>query len=308
MGLLGAISGVIMAISKVPLAKAADVFGRAEAFAFAIFCYVLGLIIMCVVDSFGEYAAASVLYGLGQSGVYTLQQIVIADTTSLANRGVFSSLIDLPFIANIWIGPRLADHFKSMQIDDKSQWRWGLGMSIILIFVCSLPIILGLKWVEKRAIRAGLVEKKRRFQRFSLTGLPRSLWRGCKEFDVPGLLLLSAGIFLIVFPINYRTNYEKGWQARKYTIRTVAWLCRNLIFLSVRYSRNHHHARLWRSLTHTLWHPTKILCPILQPHSRLPGPHHERPHRHWWSAIGFPYLHLLLHLQHVLRLLPLRYS
>ncbi|TPX69612.1 hypothetical protein SpCBS45565_g02341 [Spizellomyces sp. 'palustris'] len=207
LSLLMAVSGVVNSVCKMPLAKLADVFGRAETFAFAVLCYIVGLIIMCAVDTFGEFAAATVLYTIGTSGVYTLLQIVIADTSSLANRGFFSSLIDLPFILNIWIGPPIARHFLEKQVDGKSQWRWAFGMVIILLFCCAQPIFIGLKWLERKASRNGLVVKKKNEY------LTWSFWKNLVlDVDLLGLLLFGGSLFLIIFPTNWYRNYPKEWK------------------------------------------------------------------------------------------------
>ncbi|TPX59612.1 hypothetical protein PhCBS80983_g02350 [Powellomyces hirtus] len=209
---MGIISGTLNAVTRVPVAKIADVFGRWQAMAFCVVCYALGYILMCVAKSFGAYAGASVLWTIGTSGVYMMQQIMIADTTSLRTRGFFSSLPDYAFVINAWVGPIVAEHFQGEGALDPNtgeiindSWRWGYGMIVILIVIVSQPVILGLAWIERRAMKR--ITTKIPGNNYASKGF----WVAVHHhMDLLGVLLLIAGLFVFLFPFAKANTW--GWE------------------------------------------------------------------------------------------------
>ncbi len=57
----------------------------------------------------------------GYTGLQMLQQIIIADMTSLRYRGLVSGLVSAPFIINNFIAAQVAASVLP-------NWRWGYGM------------------------------------------------------------------------------------------------------------------------------------------------------------------------------------
>ncbi|KAJ3277408.1 hypothetical protein HK104_003322 [Borealophlyctis nickersoniae] len=200
LAVLPVINQILNAVSKFPIVKIADTFGRIEAYMISLVFYVVGYIIMCKVATFAEFAGASVLYSIGTSGIYMMQQLIIADTTSLANRGFLSSLPDFPFIINAWVGPRYAVAFLP------DNWRWTMGVMIIAMPIISTIVIGGLWHAERRAKRMGNV--------------PRPPVRWNKRFvvdlvmgmDLVGVTLLGGAWALILFPLLRATSYNDGWK------------------------------------------------------------------------------------------------
>ena len=68
----------------------------------------------------------AILYQIGYSGLILLVEILIADTTSLRNRLLFSYIPATPFIINTWVSGNIID---DMVGTDTSNWRWGIGAS-----------------------------------------------------------------------------------------------------------------------------------------------------------------------------------
>lgn len=100
------------------MAKIADAPGRAEALSVSLASLVLGFVVNAASRNLGAMAAGQVFYSAGQAGVVFLQQILAADTTTLANRAVFGSLLYAPPIVTAWIGGPMVEALVP------THWRW----------------------------------------------------------------------------------------------------------------------------------------------------------------------------------------
>ncbi|KAI9088858.1 major facilitator superfamily domain-containing protein [Phlyctochytrium arcticum] len=196
---LPTVNAIVGAVSKFPLVKIADTFGRVEAYVFSLFCFCLGYIIMCKVTTFGAFAGASVFYSIGSSGIMLMQQLIIADTTSLANRGFLSSLPDTPFLINTWVGPLYATAFLP------DHWRWTMGLIIILLPLTSLFVIGPLIWVERKARRAGKIRQPIVWNKKFLVDFFMGM-------DLVGCLLLAGAWSLILFALLRAPYYDGGYK------------------------------------------------------------------------------------------------
>jgi MFS family permease len=184
------------------LSKVADVFGRYEAFVFAIFIYTIGYIQDAASNNVKTYAAAQIFYSCGSQGLQMLQQIFIADTTDLVNRAFFSTIFEFPFLWTVWVGGPLAQ-----SILTHTTWRWGYGIFAIVLPIVFLPLAAVLYINKQKAKRNGQ--------------LPPSPWEGksvwaflkqlALDIDAFGLLLLSAAIALILIPLTLSASAKGGW-------------------------------------------------------------------------------------------------
>ncbi|KAL2384971.1 hypothetical protein RJZ90_001587 [Blastomyces dermatitidis] len=197
------VQNVVNAVVKPPMAKVADVFGRFEAFCIAVSIYVLGYAQMAASTNVQAYASAQLFYSAGSTGLQILQQVFIADSSSLLNRALFSSLPDLPFLATVWIGPMIA-----AAILRETSWRWGYGMWTIILPAAFLPLALSLFLNQKKARRLKLL-KPRPWKGHSFSTIVKKTWY---DLDVFGLLLLSAGVALILVPLTLAANAKDTWK------------------------------------------------------------------------------------------------
>jgi len=185
------------------MAKVADVFGRAESFSFSILLYVLGNIQQAASHNIETYASAQIFYSAGSTGLQILQQIFIADTSSLLNRALFSTFPDLPFLITTWIGSAIAE-----KIVRGPGWRWGYGVWAVMLPVSFLPLGLSL-FLNKRKARVMGVYPKSQFVGMSWRETAAHLWF---ELDFFGLLLLAAGVALLLIPLTLGATAVGGWQ------------------------------------------------------------------------------------------------
>ncbi|KAK4984267.1 hypothetical protein LTR50_006714 [Elasticomyces elasticus] len=194
------IQGVVLSVVKPPMSKIADVFGRFEAFSICVFIFTIGYIQQAASNNVKTYAAAQIFYSAGSTGLQILQQIFVADTSTLLNRALFSTIPDIPYLITVWIGSPIAAAILP-------NWRWGYGMWAVILPVAFLPLGLSLFLNSRKAARMGLLPPSP-FSGQSAGSVLKGLWY---ELDVFGLLLLSAAIALILIPLTLAASAKRGW-------------------------------------------------------------------------------------------------
>ncbi|KAK3117031.1 MFS siderochrome iron transporter 1 [Teratosphaeriaceae sp. CCFEE 6253] len=178
-------SSIIGGLSKLPLAKILDIWGRPQGFALM------------------TYAAAQVFYWVGYNGLDYSLSIFIADTSSLRNRGFMFAYASSPYILTTWIGGPLAARFLA-----GPGFRWGFGAFALVVPLVNLPLFAFFLWNYRKAKRAGLMPE-RKHDRTRL----QSLKYYALEFDLLGLLLLCAGLALFLLPFSLYSYQPLGWRS-----------------------------------------------------------------------------------------------
>lgn len=180
----------------------ADVWGRLEAFSLSVFLFTLGYIQQAAANNVKTYAAAQIFYASGQTGLQILQQIFIADTSDLLNRALVSTIPDIPYLLNVWIGPPIAE-----SILENLGWRWGYGIWAIVLPIAFMPLALSLLLNQRKAAKRGLLPPS------PFSGLTR--WNAIKSFaiemDFFGLLLLLTGVALVLVPLTLSSSMKGHW-------------------------------------------------------------------------------------------------
>ncbi|KAF9158454.1 hypothetical protein DFQ26_007632 [Actinomortierella ambigua] len=192
---LTAIMPVILQIVSAALVpfftKVSDVIGRFESYTIAMVSYVLGYIIQGTsnVNNFGQFAAGQFFFAVGTTGMQTLTQVLIADTTPLINRGLVFATWDMGSAINIW----------TTQLPTFN-WHYIYVIVASLATVGAIVVLVPLFAVQ-RAIRKGGHAPQR-----------RSLGWFLHEFDTIGALLLTATLSLILLPIILARTYDDNWK------------------------------------------------------------------------------------------------
>ena len=96
---ISSIKSVFQAVSQPPVAKIADGAGRIEAYALCVFFYVIGYIVVASAQSVYAYAAGNSIYVIGITGLFLLQNIIIADISSTRNRLFWSIFPSIPGVS-----------------------------------------------------------------------------------------------------------------------------------------------------------------------------------------------------------------
>ncbi|OQO05810.1 hypothetical protein B0A48_09905 [Cryoendolithus antarcticus] len=175
-------SSIIGGLFKLPLAKIIDVWGRPQGFLTMTACLTLGLVMIAA------------CYVMG---------IVVADTSSLRNRGFMFAFISSPYIATVWITGPLATAFL-----DGPGFRWAFAAFAIITPVISLPLYILLQWNYHKAVKAGRMP-----QHDSGRTVLQSIKYYAVEYDAFGLLLICGGLALFLLPFSLYSYQAEGWQS-----------------------------------------------------------------------------------------------
>ncbi|ETS85312.1 Siderophore iron transporter mirA [Pestalotiopsis fici W106-1] len=211
------------------LTTANVVFGRAEGFALSITTMVLGQVLYAACQDVGTYVAGGIFEAIGDTGYAVMQQIFIADTTNLLNRGLWSSLPEsVTAIPTLYLGTIVAD-----QVLAESTWRWGYGMWALILPFCSVPLVVTMYILQRRA-------KKNGYMKSSLwsaadvenTSLPHRLRQlFVTELDLFGAFLLVVGLGLTLIPLTLTgsKNSDK-WQQGSFIAMLVVGIAITIAF------------------------------------------------------------------------------
>ncbi|KAL3601078.1 hypothetical protein FPOAC2_05332 [Fusarium poae] len=192
--------GTIIGLVTYPImAKFSNVFGRAEGLTFSILFLVLSQIMYAACQNIETYIAGGIFEAIGDTGYVIMQQVFIADTTSLINRGLWTSLPEsIASIPTLYLGSIVAD-----SVLKHSTWRWGYGMWAVILPFCAAPLIITLYILQRKARKAGYRRKGAWDAADSTQRLTKRivnlLW---VDLDVAGAVLLVVGLGLTLIPLS----------------------------------------------------------------------------------------------------------
>ncbi|GAW15866.1 hypothetical protein ANO14919_052880 [Xylariales sp. No.14919] len=195
-------SGIIGGVSKLPLAKICDVWGRPQGYLLTMCCMTIGLVLMAASNNVNTYAAAQIFYWVGYNGISYTTTVFIADTSALKNRGLVLAYTSSPYIATVWITGPLAQN-----VLNGIGWRWGFGIFAIVTPVVCLPLYLLFAWNQRKAIQQGILVRQKSGRTF-WQSIVHYFW----EFDIICVILLSAGFTLFLLPFSIYSNQKYGWR------------------------------------------------------------------------------------------------
>ncbi|RMY63479.1 hypothetical protein D0863_10510 [Hortaea werneckii] len=186
------LSNIIGGVIRLPIAKALNLWGRAEAFLCMVGVYVLGLIILASCNGVNAYAAGYVLYWIGYDTVYIIMDVFIADTSGLRKRAFTFAFAATPFICTAFTGPLAAESFLT-----HTTWRWAIGAFAIIQPVVYLPLAIVFKFYERKAQKMGLY----RHVPSGRTTM-QSIVHYFHEFDIVGAFIIMFAFILFLLPFS----------------------------------------------------------------------------------------------------------
>ncbi|OAA49229.1 siderophore iron transporter mirA [Cordyceps fumosorosea ARSEF 2679] len=200
------------------IAKLSDVFGRAEMFALSIFFQTLSYILFATSQNIGNYFTAGLFDAVGSTGFGLTQQVFIADSTSLVDRAFWSTLPEtLTTIPALYLGSLMGQSFLT-----RTGWRWAYGTWAMVVPVVSVPLIGTVMVLQRRAAKQGLLPPGGPAAAAAPSAwgrLRRLLWT---EIDLPGLVLLVAGLSLILIPLSLTGSLNPGrWREASFIAMVV---------------------------------------------------------------------------------------
>ncbi|BGO99264.1 hypothetical protein NBRC10513v2_000368 [Rhodotorula toruloides] len=207
---ISALKSVFQAVSQPPIAKIADVAGRIECYALCVFLYALGYIVVASAQNIYAYAAGTSINVLGITGLFLLQNIIIADISSLRNRLFWSIFPSIPGTINVWVSGNITQSLLGKANQNASMWRWGIGMFCILTPALAVPVMLTLgigMRKSKKAVEPAPVSNE---------GPRRSFWQKTVSvfwsLDIIGLLLLVGGFGMLLTIITIANGKGSHWK------------------------------------------------------------------------------------------------
>ena len=208
----GVMSSIIGGLTKLPLAKLTDIWGRPQGYMVMVGSLSLGLVLMAACNSVELYAAAQIFYWIGHNGTEYVVSVFVADTSRLKNRGLMFAFLASPFIITSWIAGPLATAYLGIEmIDGKAVvagigWRWAYGTFAIIIPIVASPLFALFQWNYRKALKAGLMPADKPDRSFM-----QSVKYYLIEFDTVGLFLIVAGLALLLLPFNIYSYQREGF-------------------------------------------------------------------------------------------------
>ncbi|KAG9327279.1 hypothetical protein KVV02_007055 [Mortierella alpina] len=195
----------ILSAALVPFyTKVSDVVGRAESLTFAMIFYLIGYTIQGTANGFTQFALGQIFYGIGSTGMLTLTQVLIADTTSLLNRGIMFALWDMPSAINIFTTQALTD---PLTVGEGANWRNVYIIIGVLSFVGAVAILVPLWYLQKKV--------ERKMANTNVKVERRSIGWLLHEYDAVGAVLITLGLSLTLLPMILARTYEGNWKNGK---------------------------------------------------------------------------------------------
>ncbi|OOF90139.1 hypothetical protein ASPCADRAFT_135416 [Aspergillus carbonarius ITEM 5010] len=215
---LDILRAVIAAAAQPTAAKIADVFGRVELILVSIAFYTIGTIVEASSNTVEQFAAGAVLYQIGYTAILLLVEVLVADVTSLRSRLLFSYIPALPFLVNTWIGGNVTG-----AVLGTTTWRWGVGMFAIIYPICTIPLLVTLCIVHRRARSSGALDNIR--SSFRTLGACRLANELFWYLDVIGIILLIAFLALTLVPFTIAGGLASQWKKAKIIAPLVVGSC-----------------------------------------------------------------------------------
>ncbi|POS82300.1 hypothetical protein EPUL_004938, partial [Erysiphe pulchra] len=200
-GTTSVVSSVVGGVSRLATGKFIDVVGRPEGLILMVAFTTIGIIMMAATRNVETFAAAQVFYWVGFDGMEYVMSVFMADTSSPKNRAFVFAFSTTPYIVTTFAGPRAAAAYLEV-----SGWPWAYGTFAIVIPAIASPLLYVLYRNEQKARMAGLIPERKVNRNFK-----KSISYYFYEFDVIGILLLSAGFVLMLLPSSLASYQVKGW-------------------------------------------------------------------------------------------------
>ncbi|KAI0505337.1 siderophore iron transporter mirB [Xylaria bambusicola] len=199
---VGVAANIIGGISKLPLAKILDVWGRPQGYLLTMSSMTLGLVLMAACNNVNTYAAAQIFYWVGYNGISYTSSVFIADTSALKNRGFVLAYVSSPYIITVWVTGPLAQ-----SVLNGIGWRWAFGIFAIITPIICLPLYFLFAYNQRKAVQQGILVRPKS-GRTVMQSIVHYFW----EFDIICLILVSGGFTLFLLPFSIATSQRYGWR------------------------------------------------------------------------------------------------
>lgn len=201
---INVLRSVIAVAAQPTAAKIADVFGRLEVVAVSTILYTVGIAIEASAGSIEMFCLGGIIYQVGYTCIVLLMEVLIADFTSMRSRVFFSYIPALPFLVNTWISGNITSAILNV-----TTWRWGIGMWCIVYPIASVPLLLTLFHIDRRARRTLRIHHHDVKDHGGVIQMLPQLYH---QLDVVGLGLVIAIFAFILAPLTVAGGTVKHWR------------------------------------------------------------------------------------------------
>uniref|UniRef100_A0A0L0NSE2 Major facilitator superfamily (MFS) profile domain-containing protein n=1 Tax=Candidozyma auris TaxID=498019 RepID=A0A0L0NSE2_CANAR len=258
MSTIAILRGVVAAASLPFYARLSDNFGRFELFIVALLFRIVGRIIQSQATDVQKYAAGTVFFSFGNSGMRILWQINLADASSLKWRLAALSVIFVQSIITTWSSGEIVN-----LVLGNRNWEFGIAMWAFITPLVCLPymiifLVLILKarrldaWreiseeeKESLALNNTFVRKYREeakasetpisrflaYAKLTLAKLVQTLYDIFWKVDFIGCLLLALILGLILVPLTLAGGTHLKWQQASTIVPIVLGFCSIPLFI-----------------------------------------------------------------------------
>ncbi|KAG8164469.1 hypothetical protein KVR01_006387 [Diaporthe batatas] len=211
LSVLPVVIGISSGVLRLPMAKIIDSSPRASGFNLPWIAAQLGVLILQQASTLAGATTGSILYGIGSSGMDFILTVILADMTSIKNRGLIYGIYTIPLILRTLAAPHIA---QLELLESRIHREEALG--ICAITMCAVCFTLTLLFPRARSIAS---YKEEQGDTNSTTGTeekPRvldALRRFVVALDIPGVILAITGISLLLLAPNHVPGTQEGWSA-----------------------------------------------------------------------------------------------
>ena len=198
---ISVVATIIGGVSSLTIAKIIDVIGRIQGLVFMVLLSVVGQIMKAVCKNIETYAAAHTLYWVGSLGILYVLSVVVSDMTTLKNRLVIFGLNSTPTLITVFAGSNISQLYY-----ERLNFRWAFGSWAIITAAFAIPMLVILARQSQKAKALGVLRPK------SSRTATASFKYYFVNFDIVGLVLVTAGWALLLLPFSLATSAPHGWK------------------------------------------------------------------------------------------------
>ncbi|KAK4160329.1 major facilitator superfamily domain-containing protein [Cladorrhinum sp. PSN259] len=153
-----------------------DILGRKLPLYVAFFLFSLGSIVFALAPSLPVVILGRAIQGLGGGGIDVLNEVIVADITTLRERAFYIGLLSVPMALGTIVGPVLGAVFS-----EYASWRWIGWVNLPLVGIC-LPLTV---WCLRLKPMEGGVRER------------------LKKVDWMGIAVFTVGATLVTLPVSW---------------------------------------------------------------------------------------------------------
>ncbi|KAJ5915992.1 major facilitator superfamily domain-containing protein [Penicillium tannophilum] len=181
-----------------------NIWDRVVALTSMLFIALVGLILMACCRDISTYCVAQAFVTVGFTGLIFCVDVLTADTSKVQDRALAFAFTSSPYIIMAFAGAPLSESFNN------TNWRWAYGTIAILLPTVTMPLVIIWSFARKKAQQGKVLEHVTDERPWT-----QRIHHIITEFDMAGILLLTAGLSLFLLAFVLAGSQEGTWQSTK---------------------------------------------------------------------------------------------